>query len=339
MHDSVIRRLMVAVAVSVPQDDAAYEMLHLDYIDEFMVYYNDKSRELQEMGKPALPVLDEMINFAIQELPIRFADCQSLSDLLSDIKKTEIKRRFVTESIEHMLTSLAKRDKIRDSIRQFLHIKDKRNNHAQIDTTKIAPIVTGFMTMFEESCAASFQFSGTFLEYVMHCFSHFYYPGRKKDIWKILNSVDFAKREAETNISTATMVKSYKTDDLLIHDLLINISKVNELMFEHSGQSENARGVHYDIFYMIMLYKCQQKVKEMNDRLKPYKFQLKFVDERDRKEKRYGIGGNKGIASKISNAKMLIPTLFDMICNGEWNLENITEVRDICFGLGKKDRD
>lgn len=339
MRDDVIRQLTVAVAVSVPQDAAAYEMLQLDYIEEFMRYFKEKVYTAKQGGQPLPSALDEMLNFAIKELPIRQPDCQSLSDLLTDVKKAEIKRRFISESIEHMLTSLAKRDKIRDSIRQFLHIKDKRNTHAQIDATKIDPIVTGFMIMFEESCAASFQFSGTFLEYVMHCFSHFYYPSRKKDIWQLLNAVDFAKREAETNMTAVTMVSTHRTDDLLIHDLLINISEVNELMFNHSGQSEDARGVHYDIFYMVMLHKCQQRVEALNQKLEGYGFRLQFVDERDRRETRNGLVENKGIANKISNARMLIPALFDMIQRGEWTLDNLTEVRDTCFALGKKDRD
>ena len=348
MRADIVRQLTVAVAVSVPQDEAAFEMLQLDYIEEFMRYYNQKVHAARTEGQAVPAVLDEMINFAIKELPIRQPNCQSLSDLLTDKKKVEIRRRFIEESIEHMLTSLAKRDQIRDSIRQFLHIKDKRNTHAVIDATRLEPVVTGFLTMFEESSAASFQFTGTFLEYVMHCFSHFYYPSHKKDIWQNLTSVDFAKREAETNMTAVTMLTPRRDDDLLIHDLLINISEVNDLMFNHSGQSEDARGVSYDIFYMLIYHLCQKKVDALNSRLRGKPdgvnsqvkgFQLQLIDERDRKETRNGLVENKGIANKISNARMLIPILFDMVQRGEWTLDNLTEVRDTCFGLGKKDRD
>ena len=337
MHDDIIRQLTVAVAVSVPQDVVAYEMLQLDYIDAFKKYYNQRAQEAMQKGGRPSNILDEMVLFAIRELPIRQPECMALSDLLTDKRKIEIRRRFISESIEHMLTDLAKRDVIRSSIRQFLHIKDKRNTHSIIDATKLEPVITGFMTMFEESCAASFQFTGTFLEYVMHCFSHFYYPSHRKDIWQALTSVDFAKREAETNISSVTMLPTHRTDDLLIHDLLINIAEVNDLMFNHSGQSEDARGVSYDMFYMLILHLCQQRIDHINKNLES--FQLQLIDERDRRETRNNLLENKGIANKISNARMLLPALFDLIRGGEWTLDNLTSVRDTCFGLGKKDRD
>lgn len=338
MRSDVIRQMTVAIAVSVPQDIVAFEMLQQDYIDEFNKYYQERRRKLARDGERVLPnILDEMINFAIRELPIRQINCQSLSGLLEEVKKTEIKNRFLTQTTVQMLTALAKRDKVRESVRQYLHSQDNRNTHSNIDSTKLEHIFNMFIKMFEESSAAAFAFSGTFLDYVMHCFIRFFYPSHRKDVWSILGAVDFAKREAETNITSVKISTVTRTDDIPIRGLLINIAEVNDLMFNHSGQSEDARGVSYDIYYMIIVYLCQRQVDEINAQLQG--FQLQLIDERDRKESRNGLVENKGIANKISNARMLIPIIFEYVRKGEWNIDNITELRDIAFELGKKDRD
>lgn len=338
MRSDVIRQMTVAIAVSIPQDLVAFEMLQQDYIDEFQRYYRERYNQAKREGAKVLPnILDEMINFAIKELPIRIPSCQSLSGLLEETKKTEIKGRFLTQTTVQMLSSLAKRDKVRESVRQYLHSQDKRNTHSKIDSTRFEQVFNMFATSFEESSAAAFAFSGQFLNYVMHCFIQFFYQSNLRDVWNILGAVDFAKREAETNITSVTVNKVVRTDDIPIRHLLINIARVNDLMFNHSGQSEGARGVSYDIFYMIILHLCQQKVDVINEGLDGFK--LRLIDERDRRGSHNGLSENKGIANKISNARMLIPVIFEYVRKGDWSIDNITELRDVAFTLGKKDRD
>lgn len=339
MKSDVIRMMTVAVAVSVPQDEVAFAMLNHDYIEGFEGFYRDTCLKLKRSQRSEIPVvLGVMINYAIKELPILIPGCQALADLGSPAKLTEITGRFLTEDIASMLSSLAKRDTIRSCIKQFLHIKDKNNMYALIESTKFEAIFTDFMKIFEESSAANFGFTGTFQDYVLHCFTHFYYPGHKREIWQNLRATDFARRESEQNITTAKILTPIRRDDLLIRNQLINISEVSDLMFNHSGQSEDARGVSYDIFYLIMNYLCEQKVTALNERLDTFK--LLFVDTQDRRSNRYSsIPENKSIASKINNAKMLIPFLFEAIRKDEWSLNNLTELRAQCFELGKKDRD
>lgn len=338
MRSDNIRLMTVAIAVSVPQDEVAFEMLQQDYITDFTNYYDQKRMMMLASGQKGIPtVLDEMINFAIRELPVRVPSCQSLSDLLTPVRKWEITTRFLTQTMSQMLTSLAKRDSVRAAIRAHLHIEDRYRTHSAIDSTKFDTVYTDFMRMFEESSAASYRFEGTFIGHVRNTFINYYYKGSRMDTWYTLNAVDFAKREMETSIGEVKVLSQYRTDDILIHELVINIAELNDLMFNHSGQTEDARGVCYDAFYMILVHLCREKVDKLNPDLDGFK--LYFVDERDREKSRNGLSENKGIASKIKNARMLLPVVFDAVRQGRWNLDNIMELRDYCFTLGKKDRD
>lgn len=332
-----IRLLTVAVAVSVPQDEAAFDMLQQDFIEGFEAYYASKVQVLRRAGERVTPFyLVELIHYTIKELPIRQPNCPSLSSLLDPVKQVEITNRFLHKSIEEMLTSLAKRNCVRNNIRQLMHSKDNRNTHAAIESTKLDAIVNDFLVMFKESCAANFQFTGTFMEFVMHCYTHYYYPGHARDIWASLTATDFAKREAETNITSVKVMRETRTDKVPVRHLLENIRNANSKMFDHSGQTAQVKGICYDIFYMCMVSRCRELTAEINKKLTG--FQLKFIDERDHKESRPGYPENKGVASKVANSRMFMP-LFDIIREGNWSPENIAELRDRCFQLGKKDRD
>lgn len=338
MQSDAIRLLTVAIAVSVPQDEVAFSMLQRDYILGFEQYYKERTKERRMAGMKDDPVyLDEMINYAVKELPIRVPNCRSLTGLYSEAKKMEIKRRFISENVSQMLTRLAKRETIKSNIRQTLHAQDRQKNHAAIDSTKFDSIFTDFMVMFEESCAASFRFEGEFTAYVVYSWKNYYYASHNRDIWRILRDVDFAKRETEMPSTEIHHIEEVQLHDLHIHELIINIVAINDLLFSHSGQTDDARGVCYDIFYLILNYLCSNKVKELNSKMEG--IQLSLVDELDRRENRNGLSENKSIASKISNAKELVTFLFDCIRRGEWSLDNIIELRDKCFMLGKKDRD
>lgn len=337
MQDDVIQLLTVAIAVSVPQDVVAYEMLQRQYIMEYEQYYRECLQEAREKGESIPTHLDAMIAFAVRELPARVPECQSLLELYSESTKTEIRHRFVEESIASMLTNLAKRETIKANVRQYLHSQDKQNNHAAIDSTRFDTIFTDFMVMFEGSCAASFRFEGDYVAFVMYSFITYYYPSHLRDIWRIFRDIDRAKKEIGTNVSDVRILEETTTDDLQIHDLINNIVAINDMMFSHSGQSEDARGVCYDIYYMITQHLCEERVAQINAELSTFKLQL--VDLLDRRENRPGLAENKSIASKISNARELVPYVFDCVRKGNWQLDNMVELRDQCFARGKKDRD
>ena len=338
MRSDNLRLMTVAIACSVAQDVAAYEMLQQNYIDGFLTFFQERKTRRQQEGETATPsILEEMIHYAIREVPSRLPDCASLSDLLSPAKRIEITDRFLYENMGTMLTSLAKRERMRDSIRQLLHSLDTKRMYAVIESTKFEAVFAEFIDMFEKNCTSGFEFSGSFLGYVIHCFTDYFYTNRLRDIWQMLGSVDYLKREAETNMTAVTMLTPQRSDDLLVHDLFVNINRVNDLLFKHPGQTPGARGVCYDIFYMVILYLCENHLAIINSSLSG--FQLKLIDERDRRETRNGLAENKGIANKIINARELIPVLFEHVRQGNWTLDNMLELRDEAFSLGKKDRD
>lgn len=339
MQSDAIRLLTTAIAVSVPQDRAAYEMLQKSFIEPFESFYREKSYEAKLKGAPSPTYLDELLNYTLLEIPIRYPECQSLTELQSDAKKTEIKHRFIQQSEAQMLTALATRDTIKSSIRQVLHANDRQNNHAAIDSTKFDKVFSDFITMFEESCASSFRYEGDFVAFVVFSFNRYYYTSHLRDIWRTLKEVDLTRREAETNKGTIKVVDQVQDDDLDIHDLLLNIVEVNDFIFFHSGHSADARGVCYDIVYMLINHLCQEKVNKLNELLPKDSFRLALIDEKDRKESRGDLLANKSIASKISNAKEIVPFLFDCIRSGNWSLDTIADLRDEAFYRGKKDRD
>ena len=115
MRSDNLRLMTVAIACSVAQDVAAYEMLQQNYIDGFLTFFQERKTRRQQEGETATPsILEEMIHYAIREVPSRLPDCASLSDLLSPAKRIEITDRFLYENMGTMLTSLAKRERMRD---------------------------------------------------------------------------------------------------------------------------------------------------------------------------------------------------------------------------------
>lgn len=338
MQGDAIRLLTVALAVSVQQDAVAHEMLQQDYIRGFERYYREKVIHRRREGYTDDPVyLDEMINYAVRELPTKVPNCRSLTELYSSNVKTEVKHRFITENVSQMLTSLAKRDTIKNSVRQYLHSQDEQNTYAAIESTKFDRVFTDFMVMFERSCAANFRFEGDFVAYVMYSFIRYYFTPKSMDIWKIFREVDYAKRETEVSSVEVQQVEMPKNDNMHIHDLVTSIVAVNDLMFSHSGQRDDARGVCYDIFYMCINILCAQKIEKLNEQLSGIR--LALVDEFDRKETRGELSENTSIASKIINAREIVSFLFECVRKGGWSVDNIVELRDQCFNRGKKDRE
>lgn len=329
--------MITSLAVSIPQDVAAYEMLQRDYVDNFNSYYENRVLEDAKNGKGIPICLDELIVYTMSELPQSVPDCDSLSFLENITVKTEIKRRFLTANMAKLLTDLAKRETIKSTIRKILHMSDKQNNYAAIESSKFDRIFVNFMKMFETSCAGNYKFEGQFIAFVSHCFNSYYYVANKKDIWDLIRGVDYSRKETEMTISSKTVKPSVRKDNLQIHELITNIVAANDLIFSHSGQCDDAYGVCYDIYYMVLLHLCNKKIKDINSNLTA--FQIELIDEYDRIGSKANLTVNKSIASKIINARDLIPFLFDTVLNGNWNLDNLVELRDQCFNRGKKYRD
>lgn len=344
MRDSILR-LVCVTATAVAEDDVAFAMLQQTFVDGFKEYYREEAervaRESDNKGEVPI-VLRKLVVYCMLDLPTKVEDCSSLAVLSVPEKQQEIIKKFLTYSISDALAELAVRETITQAIRSLLHNKDTRNMHQAIESTRFDSMFTEFIQVFRANSAANYQFRGTFLEFVLHCFTHFYYPTFKRNIWETLRTSDSVKREAETGQISTREIKPIRNDDVYIHDMMLNINMANDLLFSHSGQSKEARGITYDIFYLLTLYLGKRYLSRLNAELQEegFNYRVDIVDEKDRKNI-YDSSQrtNKGIASKIVNAKDLVPRLFDYVLSENWSVDTIGEIRDKAFSLGKRDRE
>ena len=331
MRRDVYQSMVLAIACHLPRDEA-YDLLHRDFIDRFAVWYDGFPNTAD---KPT--AIDAMIRFAVVELP-------AIKEVGGDIQYTLGSQResivdtFLNCSPSAMITKLASRNTIADMIRNYLRRENSQKTmYAKLNSSRVNEVFNDFLAVFEQHCAYAFQFTGTFQDFVMNCFINFYYKGHKRDIWESIRQVDTAKREIEHSIVQEKIISVKRTDDVLIHDLVLNINLLNHALFYHSGQSDDAHGVCYDTYYLLLCTLCEQRVKAINEDFGAEL--LEFVDPLDRREARLDLAVNKGVAAKIENAKELVPVLFSYVRAGKLNTSDLVELRDICFKLGKHDRE
>lgn len=328
MRNDVYRLMVLAVACNLSCDEA-YEMLHQNFIDDFTASYSKIPDS--DPNKPT--VLDALITFTMWELPIRTGiDTNIVYELKA--KRGEIVETFIHQDLPTMITMLARRGIVLEEIRKFLRRKNKlRSMYSMIQSTRVDSVFVMFLDVFKKNCAHAFQFDGEFIRFVMNCFQEYFYRGRSIDIWAMIREVDTTKREVEKNVVEEKVLSVKRYDDLPIHDLLVNISSVNNLMFMHPGQSEDVYGVQYDIYYLVLCMLCRAEVERINQELGQEL--LVFVDPLDRNDGSVGLGYNRGLGFKISNSQAIVSYIFDYIRAGKLNTVNIVDLRDKCFTLGK----
>lgn len=331
MRRDSVNLLLLAVACNLPRDEA-YDLLNVDVADRFIDYY---SKFPDDEQKPT--VIDAMISFSIRELP-------AITELDGDVRFSLSSRReqiidaLLNCRMTQMITQLASRSTILEMIRSYLRKENKQYSmYGKLNSTRVSEVFNDFLAEFETNCAYAFRFTGTFKDFVMNCFINFYYKGHKKDIWDTIRKVDTARREIEQSVVQERVVHAKRTDDILIHDLVLNVHLLNNRMFYHSGQSEEVHGICYDTYYLLLCELCKNRVDQINRNLG--EDILEFVDPLDRKEARLGMKSNKGIAAKIANAKELLVPVFDYVRSGRLNTSDLVELRDKCFKLGKHDRE
>lgn len=332
MRNDVYRLMTLAVACNLSCDEA-YEILQQSFIDRFTKAYDS----IPDTSPDKPTVLDALISYTMQELPIiTNRDTNIVYELRA--KRREIVDTFIKQDLPTMITRLARRNVILENIRSFLRSENKINSmYAMLNSTRVDSVFVLFLEVFRENCAHAFQFDGSFIKFVMNCFQEYFYKGHNRDIWAMIREVDITKREVEQSIVVEKTLTVQRTDDLLVHDLLLNISLVNDLMFRHPGQSDDAYGIQYDIYYLILCELCKAEIKRINAELG--EDLLVFVDPMDRRDGSIGLPYNKGIGSKISNAQAMIPYIFEYVRSGKLNTRNLADLRDKCFTLGKADNE
>lgn len=331
MRRDVYQLMVLAIACHLPREEA-YSLLNMDFIERFSGWY-DRIPDTAE--KPT--AIDAMIKFTVVELP-------AIEDVAGDVRFTLGSQRdniidtFLNCSTTQMITKLASRSTIADMVRNYLRKENKQQAmYAKLNSSRVNEVFNDFLTEFELHCAYAFQFTGTFQDFVMNCFINFYYKGHKRDIWASIRQVDTVKREVEQSIVQEKIVAVKRTDDVLIHDLVLNINLLNHALFYHSGQSEDAHGVCYDTYYLLLCNLCERRVQAINESIG--EDLLEFIDPLDRREARLNVKANKGVAAKIENAKELVPPVFEYVRSGKLNTSDLVELRDECFKLGKHDRE
>ena len=346
MQSDLYRLLVVATATKIP-GDKAFEMLSQDFIDEFVTQYNTSLAcgygcDVQESEKalvlpslleqPKLPMVDALIIFATNKLGISRDDSSSVNYSLS-AKRAEIVNLFLTSNVSDLLYILASRQSMRNNIKQAIRsLNIYSSTYSNIESTRLDSVCDDFLLNFRENSASAYEFRDSFVMFVMHCFRHHYYPGHKKDIWKTIAAPDIAKREVEKNITKERVIDKVDADDICIHDMMLNIYEANRELFKHSGDSPDAHGIVYDMYYLLLCQLCCEKVDQINQLL-GYSA-LQFVDPLDRRVDYADLPANRDIAAKISNAKSLLPFIFEYVRKGNLSTTTLTELRAKCFSMG-----
>ena len=332
MRSEIYSSLVLAVACNLDADEA-YEMLQNSYIDGFTRHYE----ELQRRGGEVPNALDALIIYTMKELPIESGLNESILYKLKS-KRADIVHTFINENKASMITRLASRACILSEIRQYLKVENKQPEvYPLIESNRAQSVFVWFLRGFKENSARAYAFTGNFKAFVMHCFKNYFYIPNKRDIWNLLKEGDYARRDLEQNVVSERVLTTTRTDDLRIHDILIHISETNDKFFSHSGQSKETYGVQYDIYYLLLCYLCERRIKRINEALGSNT--LVFDDPLDRKACKLGVEMNKGIAAKIANAKEMVPVIFEYVRAGKLNVSNIADLRKTSFRLGKRVRE
>lgn len=326
---------MVAAATQLP-DKSAFEMLQESYIEAFISGYDSVCAKFSEEHKQPPAALNYLILFSLRELPIR---TDVSSNIVQPLQSREdmIRTAMLEKNISDMLTELCSRDEIKQAVERYL--RKENNNSAMAGTlrsNRVSVVFQQFLDMFRVSCAHAFQFRGSFLEFAMHCFIQFFYKPNKRDIWATLSEADAAKREVETSIVQERVLDVKVTDDLLIHDIMQNMSIVNDKLFMHSGQSAEFYGVMYDLYYLILCLLCEEKVDQINSELRSRKLKtIAFIDPHDYANAYGEAKRNKGIAAKIRNSKEIVSKVLRTIRTNEFNVDGLPDLRNECFKSGR----
>lgn len=335
MKKDIAKLLVVAAATQLP-DKAAFDMLQDSYIDDFIAEYEAVAEKYNRESKNPPAALSYLILFSLRELQIR-SDISS--NVVQPLQSSEdaIRTAMLTKSLSDMITELCSREEIRSAVERYLR---KENTSAAMTSAlrsnRVSVVFQQFLDMFRESCAHAFQFRGSFLEFAMHCFIQFFYKPNKRDIWATLNEADTAKREVETSIVQERLVEVRVTDDLLIHDIMQNMSVVNDKLFMHSGQSAEFYGVMYDLYYLVLCLLCEEKVNQINAELKRNKLRgVVFIDPHDYANAYGDAKRNKGIAAKIRNAKEIVSKVLDTIRGNGFSVDGLPDLRNECFRSGR----
>lgn len=366
MRDDILRQAALAIAVSIDikeedytrrvpagtdlrqLEDPAFYILSNELLARFKVAWEKGVPPQDTPDGKGLPPLQHIhtssriisglvhyvaleLNWSVYRLPV-----ETTTKML-EASYHVIVNRFIHADEGDMLTELASRKCVYDAIRNHLI---KNNTHQDANTRNMLfhsnrpqVVFDMFKEYFREHSATAFRFEGKYIDFVMNAYQNYFYANNKADLWRAFYAEDFAKREIEMDAHAVTYLEQGGVPaDMNIHEYLINIGEGNVRLFKHAGHKSEVNGVMYDLYYMVLCHLCTLYANKLNEKLDG--FVLEFKDPYSRSE---GKGGNTNVGAKISNAKMLVPMMFDYIRSGNFNVSLLLDFRRQCFQLGRGD--
>lgn len=251
-------------------------------------------------------------------------------------KYHDIVRRFVQCPRGEMFVELASRECVYDAIKtQLKHSnneKSVRMYNILNNSNRPQAIFDMFKQNFAERSATAYYWSGSFLRFLMNTYIYYFYNTvLRKDIWSELKSQDTAKAEQEMDVHNLNYNEQTATPtDLYIHDWLVAIGEANWKLFRHTGQGDKVNGVMYDLVYLLISYLISKSLDEVNEQFDD--FRVEFADPYDWFS---GKRHNRNVWAKISNAKQLLPTMFEHVRSGNFNTTKIMDFRREAYKLGR----
>lgn len=264
------------------------------------------------------------------------AICSSVGDYNLTLHKQDVIVDILKYSRWELLVRVMQREPYRKAVRQVLYRMNKHQDtyRAINSKTKFEPVYFKFVEWFSKYSIGAYT-QEAFTGFVKKAFENFYYKQFKKDIWATLREVDFAHKEADMKQSLSIQkLKVIEKSDVYINPLLTNIYVANRLLFKHSGHTLNT--IVYDIFHLIINYRINKYLNEVNKYFTTFSIQLIDTGLPTEDAKELGMSSiPKGAFSKISNAKDMIPKLYEYIASRKLNSLFIGDLRDYAFTLGK----
>lgn len=347
MNNALLARFKDAWREGIPAEKMAntvgIETKGLDATTTALAVIPEHGQGLRPLSSVFTNTLDALVFYCALELSWSFyrLPVSSTVDMLAP-RRSEIIRRIWSSTTRDLVTELASRRCVYEAIRNHLY-KSNTRTEASIynkirNSNRPEAVFDMFKAHFRERSATSFQFRGSFLNFIMNTYqNHFYNSILKPEIWNKLTEEDQTKMEQEMDSHTVRYISGDEAPkDMFIHNLLVSIGEANNKLFTHTGHAKGGeretedRGVMYDIVYGTLVYLCENMCEQLNQKLPG--FRLEFYDPLSRDK----VGrANKNIAAKINNAKQLIPVMFEYIRKGNFSPARILDFRRECYRYGR----
>lgn len=336
-----VENLLLAMVSKLHNKDHIDSMLNTkDFIQPFLIWRNKRISQ----GKATTGIFYDIMDYVIEE-------CTDLILSGDDIVKTlesnkmEILHDYYTRDRGDLLTSIVSRDCMLEPVVNKIHMEARGGNIVGL-SSKIDVVKNMFLEYFRKSSASTFEFGGALSAYV-NSSNELFWQGHRQDIQQVLRSQDRLLLETTKNIVASKEIVDDVSGDIKIGPLLQNIHSASVRMFNHSGHSHEVHGVLSDVYYIVMVLLCEEKVEKINMDLEKegVEYSLQFIDTysfrdesalRDLGLRSKGVV-NKGMAAKVQNAKDIIRVILRSIRSRSFRIDGMFDLCRECFDKGKRD--